>query len=83
MKNLAKASFKEWQVLPPLSLPSALSCWEGENPPLPLRKRKTDGCPEIAGKIESRQPLFLFPEGENQGDGVKTKLSANSSKDHD
>jgi hypothetical protein len=81
MKTISKASFKEWQVLPSLSLTPTLSLWEGENPPSP--QRKLDDCSGIVGKTESRPPLFPFPEGENQGEEVKTKLSANSSKDHD
>ena len=83
MKTISKASFKKWQALPSLSLTPALSLWEGENPPLPQRKRKLDDCPESAGKTESRRPPLPFPHNADPGERVKSQPSANFSKDHD
>ena len=69
MRTFANASFKEWQVLPPLSLTPALSRWERENcPPAFPNTEGSDGR-KIIERSEYVRSLFPLPQGEGRGEG--------------
>ena len=69
MSTLTNSSFKEWQVLPPLSLTlPPLRDWERENQPLIYPKTHSGVDRMNAEKRENVRKLSLLPQREGEGE---------------
>lgn len=80
MKTFSKPSFKEWQILPPLSLTPALFRGERENRPPNFREAERGVCRTTVETEQIRRLLFPLPHGEGE---FYMNLSANFLDDHD